>query len=176
MKRSTFLLSLAALLAAPGARTADGDPPADVTAAQAAFDRLKGLEGVWTGASGRGNAATLTYEVIAGGHAVMEEFTETSGENEISMHTIYHLDGDTLMLTHYCVSNNQPRMRADLTGWPERITFELFDVTNLSSPADGHMYRAVLELQDTDRLTKAWTYRQDGADRFTERIEWKRSR
>lgn len=162
------LVSFAALAAGDDGRAAE------VSAAQAAFDRLKALEGEWYGTSGRGNAATLSYQVIAGGHTLMEEFRETLDEREISMHTLYHLDGETLMLTHYCISNNQPRMRADLSGFPERIRFELLDVTNLSSPAEGHMYRAVLELAGDDRLVNAWTYRQDGEERFTERIEWQR--
>lgn len=168
------LLGLILILAAPtwasepnGAGTAAPD-------ARAAFESLKGLEGEWHGTTRRGNAATLRYQVIAGGHSVLEEFRETMGEREISMHTVYHLDGEELMLTHYCISNNQPRMRADLAGLPDLLRFEFMDATNLAAPGDGHMRRAVIELKADDRIVNAWTYRKDGEDQYTETIDWRR--
>ena len=32
-----------------------------------------------------------------------------------AMTTVYHLDGRDLVLTHYCMGGNQPRMRAKTT-------------------------------------------------------------
>ncbi|HEX2252933.1 MAG TPA: hypothetical protein VHQ65_06680 [Thermoanaerobaculia bacterium] len=178
--RTTLILLLAIplLLGAAIAVASPADTPgaSEGTTAQAAFERLKGLEGEWHGKSRRGNDAILTYQVIAGGNTVMEEYREIGEKGEISMHTLYHLDGEALMLTHYCISANQPRMRADLSGAPEKLQFDLVDVTNLASPAAGHMARAVLELKGADRLVNAWTYRQNGKDQYTETIEWQRRR
>jgi len=177
MTKTTALILVTALLAAPAAGA--GDPPASAaaggeTAAGAAFERLKSLAGEWRGQTSAGKPATLTYTVIAGGHTVMEEYR--AGSAEQAMYTLYHLDGDQMMLTHYCVSNNQPRMRADLSGAPDEIRFAFFDATNLADPNDGHMHRATIRFHDDDHISNAWTFRTKGEDAFTEFTDWERVR
>lgn len=175
--RSATALTLvtAVLLLAPAARAGEaaGDA-AGGTATARAFERLKSLAGQWHGQTGTGQAATLTYTVIAGGHTVMEEYR--AGAAEQAMYTLYHLDGDRLMLTHYCVSNNQPRMQADLSGAPDELRFAFFDATNLSDPNDGHMHRAMIRFHDDDHISNTWTFRAKGEDAFSETTDWERVR
>jgi hypothetical protein len=52
----------------------------------------------------------VSYQLISGGAAIMERIMPP---NEPSMVSIYHLDGDKLMMTHYCSAGNQPRMQAE---------------------------------------------------------------
>lgn len=47
-----------------------------------------------------------TYKLVAGDSAIEETLSHGN------MVTMYHPDGNSLMLTHYCVAQNQPRMRA----------------------------------------------------------------
>ncbi len=143
-------------------------------AAEAAFERIKTLEGDWQGTTPTGKPASLHFEVIAGGHAVLEEYAEGSNSFH-GMYTVYHLDGDTLMLTHYCVSNNQPRMRAQLDGAEANVLrFEMFDATNLQDPNAGHMVRAVYRFVDPNTIQNAWTYDRNGKEAFTNVVDWKR--
>ena len=51
----------------------------------------------------------MAYELIAGGNTLLERETV---DKMLPMITVYHLDGDRLLLTHYCMLNNQPRMQA----------------------------------------------------------------
>ncbi|MEM9558640.1 MAG: hypothetical protein AAGC60_30605 [Acidobacteriota bacterium] len=161
------------------AETAPGDGSSaaaaeELTPAAAALERMKTLEGSWEGTTGRGKPATLVVRVVAGGTAVMEEYSEGAGT--MGMMTLYHLDGEDLMLTHYCISNNQPRMRADLAKSEDgALYFEFFDSTNLQDPMAGHMRRARIQIVDENTLSNAWTYRQGGEDVFTEAIEWQRA-
>src|SRR5687767_712785 len=67
--------------------------------ASAAFEKLKSLVGEWQGKSPEGVEASLTYQLISGGTAVMETLKPA---NEPGMVTIYHLNGDRVMMTHYC--------------------------------------------------------------------------
>lgn len=87
------------------ASVASAETPKDV------FDKLKSLEGTWSGKAGVGKDLEPTkviYKVTAGGSAVMEtQFPGTAHE----MITLYHLDGGDLYLTHYCAAQNQPKMR-----------------------------------------------------------------
>ena len=80
-------------------------------AALKAFEKFKAMEGVWTGKSTMGWDAVLTYRVIANASVVMEILDFDAHPDE-TMVTMYHMNGDKLMLTHYCAAKNQPRMVA----------------------------------------------------------------
>lgn len=129
----------------------------------AAFERLKSLAGTWKGAKEDGGAVSLTYAVVSEGSVVME----TLAEDTHSMITMYHMDGDKLMMTHYCAAGNQPRMVAtQLNGG--QITFAYKDVTNLADADAGHMRQLVLYLpEEKEKLAAHWTWRQGGQDDHT---------
>jgi hypothetical protein len=102
-------------------------------------------------------------------------FSYGDGPGAMSMYTIYHVDGENLMLTHYCVSNNQPRMRAELPAKePNVLRFSFVDATNLKSPEAGHMHRAMLRIIDENHVANEWTYRKDNKDAFSEGAEYER--
>jgi hypothetical protein len=127
----------------------------------AAFEKLKSLSGEWQGQGPHG-LTTVTYHIVSGGAAVMETIMPP---HEASMVTLYHRDGDKLMMTHYCSSGNQPRMRAEAPGGESNhLTFTLVDVTNLAKPSDGHMQKLALSFHSQDQMTSVWTWRQDGKD------------
>jgi hypothetical protein len=123
--------------------------------AQSSFDRLKTLVGQWEG-SLAGATSKVSYRLVSNG-SVLEE-TMKSGKED-TMITIYHLDGDRLMVTHYCGAGNQPRMVATPDpGKPDVIAFKFLDATNLSSTQVGHMRDLVLTLVDKDHITQQWTW------------------
>ena len=58
--------------------------------------------------STKGWTEEVTYQVIAGGSAIVaSSFDAHPNERMI---TVYYLDRDRLLLTHYCVAGNQPRL------------------------------------------------------------------
>src|SRR5579884_3213650 len=144
--RTMLLLIPMALLSA----ATNSDRPVDPAAA---FQRLKTLAGEWEADSSMGKAH-LTYEVIAAGTAVVER--ETMGDMSPMM-TVYHLDGNRLMLTHYCIVGNQPRMQArrfdPATG---ELQFDFLDATNLSSPRAAHIHNGRIRFVDSNHFTGEW--------------------
>jgi hypothetical protein len=129
------------------------------------LEALKNLAGRWEGTGMEGKPVKVDYTVTAGGSAVMEQI-DPGGEH--SMVTMYHKDGDRLMMTHFCASGNQPRMRAAaLPADGKTISFSFLDATNLAKPSDGHMVKLVLSMPDTNHLTEEWTYRANGKDDTT---------
>src|SRR4051812_11535892 len=83
--------------------------------AKAALDKLKTLAGDWKNTSkdehgGGDHAGGISYRVTGNGSTVME--TDFAGQSH-EMITMYHLDGDELILTHYCALGNQPRLKLD---------------------------------------------------------------
>ena len=124
--------------------------------AQKSFDKLKSMTGSWEGKMSDGQAVTMTYSVVSGGSAVMADATHES------MVTMYTLDGDRLLMTHYCAAGNQPRMAASTSPDGKTMTFNFLDATNLSSPQAGHMSHAVFNFADAGHYTEDWTWSKDG--------------
>ena len=125
---------------------------------QPEFDKIKSLAGNWEGKSAGGNPVHINYKLVSGGTAVMESILESA---EAQMVTLYYLDGDHVMMTHYCMANNQPRMRADAsTSTTSDIRFTFVDATNLSGPNAGHMYAHSIEWRDAGHVTQRWTWRE----------------
>ena len=126
------------------------------------FERMKSLVGQWKGTSINGKPATVTYTLVSDNSALMERLA-VGGESEKV--TMYYPDGDHLMMTHYCSAHNQPRMRSQsVSSEIKKITFDLVDVTNLSSPDAGHMKKLVLTFADRDHMTQEWTWTQQGKE------------
>ena len=67
--------------------------------------------------------------------------SEIKGKED--MITMFNLDGDRLLMTHYCACGNQPRMVASASPDGKTITFDFLDATNLATPDAGHMNRLV---------------------------------
>jgi hypothetical protein len=96
-----------------------------------ALDRLKSLEGTWAGPAvwdqgGKKGEVDfkLLYKTTSGGNAVMETmFPGTPGE----MVTMYYLEGEALVLVHYCSAGNQPRMKFELSKDPNELPFRVWE-------------------------------------------------
>jgi hypothetical protein len=126
--------------------------------AAAGFDSLKTLAGAWDFKGPDGKPAQVTWRLVSGGSALMEELPHDS------MVTMYHLNNDKLLMTHYCSAMNQPRMQADISADGKTITFNFLDATNLASPNDGHMQKMVLTFKDKDHFSEQWVFSKDGKD------------
>lgn len=126
--------------------------------AQKSFDKLKSMAGTWEGKMD-GQTVSTTYSVISGGSAVMADATHES------MVTMFTMDGDRLLMTHYCAAGNQPRMVASLSPDGKSMTFNFLDATNLANPKAGHMHRAVFTFADADHYSEEWTYIKDGVSK-----------
>lgn len=139
-----------------------------------AYARFLALEGDWEGKSTRGWIDRVKFQTIARGSAVMETslFEAHPGE---TMVTIAHPDGDRLLLTHYCVAKNQPRLvLRGIDDDGKLLRFEFLDGTNLPSRDHGHMDQAEYRFVDHDHFTSRWTWYQDGKESWMETIEFRR--
>ena len=126
------------------------------------FERLRSLVGDWVAESEDGVKIHTSYRLIANGTAVLESLNDATHQD---MTTVYHPDGKTLAATHYCSSNNQPRMRLVPAGTDgNALLFETVTVTNLASPADRHIRSIRFRFQDDDHFTQEWTQREHGKD------------
>ena len=127
-----------------------------------AFEAIKALKGTWESKLPDGTVATSTFRTTAGGSAVLQMIGEGT---EMEMPTLYHLDGNRLIATHYCAAQNQPRMVLEPGQDPARtLKFRFLDITNLKSPEAGHMREVTFHFVDADHLQQDWLYHEKGAD------------
>ena len=131
------------------------------------FEALKGLEGEWRGKDTLGHQAEIRFRVTSGGTALFSELVEPNHQTqslEDDMITMIHLDGDRLLLTHYCGAGNQPRMKGIASPDGKTITFDFVDATNLPSPRTGHMRRVVIKFLSRHHHTEEWTFTENGQE------------
>ncbi len=124
------------------------------------YEAIRGLEGSWI-AEGEGGEEEkqLRYEVVAGGHTVLEYV--------YGMVTAYHLDGDRVMATHYCEADNQPRMIAPLALTEEGVVYFTFlDLTGNSR--EGYISSVGFKFEASDRIVQTWSWQdQSGTQSFS---------
>ena len=148
-------------------------PPTPTSQHAATLDRLAALAGDWEGTTGSGKTIRVHYDVIAERSVVAETYTTPSGRVSMSM---YHADGPTVMVTHYCAQKNQPRLREESAGADSNtVRFSFLDATGMSSPADAHMTQLVMQFADPDHFTQTSTY-QEKKERETTSIHFARKR
>lgn len=150
-------IAAGALLAAPGLTAGEKAMAPD---AQAVFESLKGMAGTWSGEfdnpeTGGKMEAVHVFEVSAAGTVVMETMAPGTEHEMINM---YHLDGEDLLLTHYCAGGNQPQMRLDReASTDQELIFDYSGGTNLDPAKDPHIHSAKLEMKDENTLGSYWT-------------------
>src|SRR6266480_4044581 len=136
------------------------DPQAtEKTTSEEAFERLATLKGEWRGEQ-EGVKINLIYTLTANGSALMEQFRPESGPVMITM---FIVDGNHLIATHYCSAKNQPQMATPAITDPQKpLAFSLTHITGLKSPDDWHNTGLTVIQEDDDHLTQEWTYESKG--------------
>ena len=94
----------------------------------ALFDRVKTLQGTWVAKDDKGQEHTVALFALSSSGSVVREIMLPGSEQEMT--NVYHMDGPTLVMTHYCAMGNQPRLRA-VAGDPNVIDLKFDSVTNL---------------------------------------------
>lgn len=171
MRRLIVLTSVVALMSGgasyAGEMHEDKAAAAAKPAATSKLDVIRKLAGDWVevGPDGKATDKVIsTYHLTAGGSAVQETlFAGTDHE----MITLYHMDGDDLVLTHYCVTGNQPRMKAEKQTDRAKLVFRCVGGTNMKSENDEDMHRATIVWKDDDRIHSEWEEVKDGKNVMT---------
>jgi hypothetical protein len=173
-------VALGALPFVGAAAVEASDAPVSVSApvtaetASRVYERFKSLSGEWKGESTKGWTETIRIQTIAQGSAVMETSFEAH-PNE-TMVTMVHPDGERLLLTHYCVAKNQPRLvLTSATPDLAEVVFEFLDGTNLPSRDRGHMDKVVFRFAEDGNFSSQWTWYQDGKESWMEDIRYVRA-
>jgi len=157
------IASLAVLVLSVGAGlAATAAPPPAAAPASTALARVKALAGDWVSAEDsemvKKGDLVARYAVTAGGSAVVETILPGQAHEMV---TVYHAEGPDLVLTHYCMEGNQPRMRAK-NAQGSHFDFAFDGGANIDPKRDRHMHSASLDLVGADEIRSVWTELADG--------------
>jgi hypothetical protein len=143
---------------------ADGpDHKLPTPATNVGLEKMKKLAGTWMVADKDGKATDQVASIVkvtAGGSVVHE--TLYPGQ-PMEMISIYSAEGPDLIMTHYCVLGNQPRMKASPSAASNEIVFRFVGGGNLDVAKDKHMHDATLTIVDDDRIEVKGTGWENGA-------------
>jgi hypothetical protein len=165
--RPRLLITSVLLLATAGVTLtgcASHSQPRAVTAATDAersvlLDRVKQLDGEWETTDEKGQRRIGSIFKVSSAGSVVREVMFPGSDHEMT--NLYHMDGNTLVLTHYCAIGNQPRMRAAAAG-PNQIQFKFDSVTNRTAPDQMYMGQMTLEIVDADHIIERWHHINEG--------------
>jgi len=174
---SAFLMALssAVVLSLSRAASAQASSQATSTAstaapsdAQKSFDELKSLAGTWEGhvkttppmPEMDGASMQVTLRVTSRGNALVHEMKGAGEPDDPARYdhpvTMMYLEGDRVMLIHYCDAGNRPRMTGKLSPDGKTVAFDFLDVSG--STQYGHMHQAAFTAIDTNHHAEDWTF------------------
>ena len=189
MKSSRLMLSAVLMLFAIMAfaqsdahKSSDKSAPSE---AQKSFDTLKTLAGTWQGPvtadppqpDWGDKPVQVSLRVTSRGNALLHEMKEAGTPDDPAKYdhplTMLYLDGDRLLLTHYCDAGNRPRMAARTSLDGKTVEFDFLDLSGGNEY--GHMYHAVFAIIDANHHIEDWTYMMPGDKPVRAHLDLKRA-
>ena len=129
--------------------------PAAQSEAQIAFEKMKTLAGSWQGTI-MGITINLTIGVASSGNAIMHEAHTGGGRPPNHEITMFYLDGDRLLATHYCDGGNRARFEGKMSPDGKTLEFSFLDV---AGPTQGGLVkRMAFTMIDTNHHSVEFTF------------------
>lgn len=148
--------------------------------AKKSFDTLKALAGSWEGSATtepkipqfEAKSLKVSLRVTSSGNALMHEMS-APGQPDDPI-TMLYLEGERLMLTHYCDAGNRPRMTGTISADGKTVDFDFLDVAG--NMAHGHMHHAAFTFIDANHHSEDWTFMLPGDKVVRAHLELQRTK
>jgi hypothetical protein len=174
MKSLRFMLSVVLMSLTTVAFASDAQKSAAPESdAQKSFAKLKALAGTWQDPvtvdppqhdMENGSIGQISLRVTSRGNALVHEMKDPAKPDDPTRYdhpvTMFYLDNDRLLLTHYCDAGNRPRMVARTSGDGKSVEFDFLDLAGGNQY--GHMYHSVFTIIDANHHIEDWTYMGPG--------------
>lgn len=157
------------------------------TDSQKAFEKFKTLAGSWQGrvtttppqpGMGDGALTDISLRITSRGNAMVHEMKVSGTADDPARYdhpvTMFYLDSDRLLLTHYCDAGNRPRMSGKMSSDGKTVEFEFLDLSG--GTQYGHMDHAVFTFIDANHHIEEWTYMMPGDKPVHARFDLQRTK
>jgi hypothetical protein len=141
--------------------------------AKKSLEAMKTFAGSWEGAvtldppqpeMSDGKPIHVSLRVTSRGNAVVHEMQESGTPLDAKRYdhpvSMFYVEGDRLLLTHYCDAGNRPRMAGKVAPDGKKVEFDFVDLSG--SNQYGHMNHAVFTVIDDNHHIEDWTYLMPG--------------
>lgn len=167
---ATLLICL--LTAAVFAQDNPPKPSSVQSEAKKAFAKLKTLDGSWQGTI-MDIPITFTIRAASSGTAILHEGNTSGGRPPNHEITMFYLEGDRLLATHYCDAGNRSRLEGKISADEKAIEFSFLDVTG--STRGGYLKDMVITMIDSDHHVVGITFVMPDGKPISLRGEFKRT-
>jgi hypothetical protein len=137
------------------------------------FGPLQKLVGKWEACGecmGKKQTFNVNYRLSAGGSALIETMNPGTPQEMVS---IYTMDDGELIMTHYCMLGNQPRMRQADSEDSNKIVLRYDGATGLKSSKDPVMKDLTITVIDKNHFRQEWKL-SDGDKESASVFDYKR--
>jgi len=141
--------------------------------AKKAFEKLKTLVGSWQGTV-MDIPINFTIRAASSGTAILHEGNTSGGRPPNHEITMFYLDGDRLLATHYCDAGNRPRFDGKLLPNGKTIEFSFLDVVG---PTQGGLVKRMgFSPIDADKHVVEFTFIMPNGKAIELRGEFQRTK
>lgn len=164
-RRTCAALATAALVALTACESTPTRTAVSPDHEAAMFNPIAQLAGDWTMQSPEGETFVASRFSTTAANSAVREIMFPGDDHEMT--NLYHMDGDNLVITHYCAAGNQPRMvatNATQTAEGTVYYFNFDSVSNLRPEHDHYMGNMTLTILNDGTLREEWrSYTRDGS-------------
>ena len=141
--------------------------------AQKVFDKMKTLEGSWQGTI-MNIPINVTIRVASSGTAILHEATTDGGRPPNHEITMFYVEDDRLLATHYCDGGNRARFEGKMSLDGKSSEFNFLDVTG--STRGGLVKRMVFTTIDANKHVIEFTFMKPDGKPIELRGEFERTK
>jgi hypothetical protein len=155
MKAKILSALLICLVMAMACGTSVAQTTSQPSDAQKAFDNMKNFAGSWQGTI-MGISINVTIRLTSSGTAILHEATTGGGRPPDHEITMFYVEGDRLLATHYCDGGNRARFEGKMS--PDRMTSEFNFLDVAGSTKGGLVKRMVFTIIDANKHVVEFTF------------------
>jgi len=123
--------------------------------AQKVFDQMKTLAGSWQGTI-MGISINVTIRLASSGTAILHEANTEGGGPPNHEITMFYVEGDRLLATHYCDGGNRARFEGKMSPDGKTSEFNFLDVAG--STRGGLVKRMAFTIIDANKHVVEFTF------------------
>ena len=146
--------------------------PAAQSDARKAFETMKTLEGSWQGTI-MNISINLTIRLASSGTVILHEANTDSGGPPKHEITMFYVEGDRLLATHYCDAGNRARFEGKMSPDGKTIELSFLDVTG--NTRGGLVKRMVITMIDANKHVVEFTFVKPDGNPIELRGEFQRT-